>query len=174
MLETLKCGDEDLNHLTVGPWSTYLIDLIHHDLWPQMCLFSLLLHASVVNNPSKSLKMFENIFARTWPEVRLESFLFNVSFLLPSSHGRFRRERHREPREPSVCGTSSLLMHNVPIAGASERNCVLTCCVLVEQVSVAVGLAVFACTFLLVMILVINKCGQHSKFGIHRKSSYHA
>ncbi|TDH11406.1 hypothetical protein EPR50_G00060420 [Perca flavescens] len=37
-------------------------------------------------------------------------------------------------------------------------------------VSVAVGLAVFACTFLLIMILVINKCGQHSKFGIHRSS----
>lgn len=40
---------------------------------------------------------------------------------------------------------------------------------LFEQVSVAVGLALFACTFLLIMILVINKCGQHSKFGIHRK-----
>nr|XP_040020494.1 high affinity nerve growth factor receptor [Gasterosteus aculeatus aculeatus] len=37
-------------------------------------------------------------------------------------------------------------------------------------VFVAVGLAVFACTFLLVMILVINKCGQHPKFGIHRSS----
>ncbi|XP_023657196.2 high affinity nerve growth factor receptor isoform X1 [Paramormyrops kingsleyae] len=37
-------------------------------------------------------------------------------------------------------------------------------------VSVAVGLAVFACTFLLIMVLVINKCGQHSKFGIHRAS----
>lgn len=37
------------------------------------------------------------------------------------------------------------------------------------QVSVAVGLAVFACTFLLIMVLVINRCGQHSKFGIHRK-----
>jgi neurotrophic tyrosine kinase receptor type 1 len=37
------------------------------------------------------------------------------------------------------------------------------------QVSVAVGLAVFACTFLLIMVLVINKCGQQSKFGIHRK-----
>ncbi|XP_040900398.1 high affinity nerve growth factor receptor [Toxotes jaculatrix] len=37
-------------------------------------------------------------------------------------------------------------------------------------VSVAVGLAVFACTFLLIMVLVINKCGQHSKFGIHRSS----
>ncbi|XP_037532013.1 high affinity nerve growth factor receptor isoform X2 [Nematolebias whitei] len=37
-------------------------------------------------------------------------------------------------------------------------------------VSVAVGLAGFACTFLLVMILVINRCGQQSKFGIHRSS----
>ncbi|KAM3613743.1 uncharacterized protein V6R79_004588 [Siganus canaliculatus] len=37
-------------------------------------------------------------------------------------------------------------------------------------VSVAVGLAVFACTFLLIMILVIDKCGHHSKFGIHRSS----
>ncbi|KAM9353961.1 high affinity nerve growth factor receptor [Symphorus nematophorus] len=37
-------------------------------------------------------------------------------------------------------------------------------------VSVAVGLAVFACMFLLIMVLVINKCGQHSKFGIHRSS----
>ncbi|XP_051575181.1 high affinity nerve growth factor receptor-like [Myxocyprinus asiaticus] len=37
-------------------------------------------------------------------------------------------------------------------------------------VSVAVGLAVFACTFLLIMVVVINKWGQHSKFGIHRSS----
>uniref|UniRef100_A0A8C6KWP6 Tyrosine-protein kinase receptor n=1 Tax=Nothobranchius furzeri TaxID=105023 RepID=A0A8C6KWP6_NOTFU len=37
-------------------------------------------------------------------------------------------------------------------------------------VSVAVGLAVFACTFLLIVILVINKCGQKTKFGIHRSS----
>ncbi|XP_068616221.1 high affinity nerve growth factor receptor-like, partial [Brachionichthys hirsutus] len=37
-------------------------------------------------------------------------------------------------------------------------------------VSVAVGLAVFACAFLLIMVFVINKCGQHSKFGIHRSS----
>ncbi|XP_062841250.1 high affinity nerve growth factor receptor [Trichomycterus rosablanca] len=37
-------------------------------------------------------------------------------------------------------------------------------------VSVAVGLAVFACTFLIIMVLVVNKCGQNSKFGIHRSS----
>ncbi|KAK2845005.1 hypothetical protein Q5P01_011664 [Channa striata] len=37
-------------------------------------------------------------------------------------------------------------------------------------VSVAVGLAVFACTFFLIMVLVINKCGTRSKFGIHRSS----
>lgn len=41
--------------------------------------------------------------------------------------------------------------------------------VVFRQVSVAVGLAVFACTFLLIMILVVNRCGQQSKFGIHRK-----
>ncbi|XP_061573421.1 high affinity nerve growth factor receptor [Cololabis saira] len=37
-------------------------------------------------------------------------------------------------------------------------------------VSVAVGLALFACTFLLVTVLIVNKCGQQSKFGIHRSS----
>lgn len=36
----------------------------------------------------------------------------------------------------------------------------------------AVGLALFACTFLLIMVLIINKCGQHSKFGLHRKFSF--
>ncbi|MEE6491389.1 hypothetical protein FKM82_016200 [Ascaphus truei] len=35
-------------------------------------------------------------------------------------------------------------------------------------VSVAVGLAVFACIFLLVMLIVLNKCGRHSKFGNNR------
>ncbi|KAM9782530.1 high affinity nerve growth factor receptor [Neosynchiropus ocellatus] len=37
-------------------------------------------------------------------------------------------------------------------------------------VSVAVGLALFASVFLLVMIVVISKCGHHTKFGIHRSS----
>uniref|UniRef100_A0A673A886 Tyrosine-protein kinase receptor n=1 Tax=Sphaeramia orbicularis TaxID=375764 RepID=A0A673A886_9TELE len=37
-------------------------------------------------------------------------------------------------------------------------------------VSVAVGLAVLASSFLLIMVLVINRCGQHSKFGIPRSS----
>uniref|UniRef100_H3CY70 Tyrosine-protein kinase receptor n=1 Tax=Tetraodon nigroviridis TaxID=99883 RepID=H3CY70_TETNG len=40
-----------------------------------------------------------------------------------------------------------------------------------KKVFVAVGLALFACTFLLVMILIINKCGQHPKFGLHIGSS---
>ncbi|XP_066577676.1 high affinity nerve growth factor receptor isoform X2 [Amia ocellicauda] len=35
-------------------------------------------------------------------------------------------------------------------------------------VSVAVGLAVFACTFILILLVVLNKCGRQSKFGIHR------
>lgn len=39
----------------------------------------------------------------------------------------------------------------------------------VWQVSVAVGLAVFTCIFLLITVLIINKCGHQTKFGIHRK-----
>ncbi|XP_075396514.1 high affinity nerve growth factor receptor isoform X2 [Tenrec ecaudatus] len=35
-------------------------------------------------------------------------------------------------------------------------------------VSVAVGLAVFACLFLSTMLLVLNKCGRRNKFGINR------
>ncbi|NXP07332.1 NTRK1 factor, partial [Thinocorus orbignyianus] len=37
------------------------------------------------------------------------------------------------------------------------------CC---SQVSVAVALAVFACLFLSVMLILLNKCGRRSKFGI--------
>ncbi|CAM4621191.1 high affinity nerve growth factor receptor [Lepidochelys kempii] len=35
-------------------------------------------------------------------------------------------------------------------------------------VSVAVALAVFACLFLSIMLMVLNKCGRHSKFGMNR------
>ncbi|VTJ69248.1 Hypothetical predicted protein [Marmota monax] len=35
-------------------------------------------------------------------------------------------------------------------------------------VSVAVGLAVFACLFLSALLLVLNKCGRRNKFGINR------
>ncbi|EHH15361.1 hypothetical protein EGK_01437 [Macaca mulatta] len=35
-------------------------------------------------------------------------------------------------------------------------------------VSVAVGLAVFACLFLSMLLLVLNKCGRRNKFGINR------
>uniref|UniRef100_A0A3P9CI76 Tyrosine-protein kinase receptor n=1 Tax=Maylandia zebra TaxID=106582 RepID=A0A3P9CI76_9CICH len=37
----------------------------------------------------------------------------------------------------------------------------------VIPVYVAVGLGVFACKLLLIMVLVVYKCGHHSKFGIH-------
>ncbi|XP_030605825.1 high affinity nerve growth factor receptor isoform X2 [Archocentrus centrarchus] len=37
-------------------------------------------------------------------------------------------------------------------------------------VYVAAGLGVLACSLLLIMVLVIYRCGQHSKFGIHRSS----
>ncbi|NWH76505.1 NTRK1 factor, partial [Piaya cayana] len=38
-------------------------------------------------------------------------------------------------------------------------------------VSVAVALAVFACLFLSVMLIVLNKCGRRSKFGINRSAA---
>ncbi|EHB08315.1 High affinity nerve growth factor receptor, partial [Heterocephalus glaber] len=38
-------------------------------------------------------------------------------------------------------------------------------------VSVAVGLAVFACLFLSALLLVLNKCGQRNKFGINRPAA---
>ncbi|XP_053134998.1 high affinity nerve growth factor receptor [Hemicordylus capensis] len=37
-------------------------------------------------------------------------------------------------------------------------------------ITVAVVLAVCACIFLSVMLIVLNKCGQHSKFGINRSA----
>ncbi|XP_068271414.1 high affinity nerve growth factor receptor [Nyctibius grandis] len=37
-------------------------------------------------------------------------------------------------------------------------------------ISVAVALAVFACLFLSFMLLVLNKCGRRSKFGINRSA----
>lgn len=39
-----------------------------------------------------------------------------------------------------------------------------------QQVSVAVALAVFACLSLSVMLILLNKCGRRSKFGINRES----
>uniref|UniRef100_A0A6I8P902 Tyrosine-protein kinase receptor n=1 Tax=Ornithorhynchus anatinus TaxID=9258 RepID=A0A6I8P902_ORNAN len=38
-------------------------------------------------------------------------------------------------------------------------------------VSVAVGLAVFACVFLSGLLLTLNKCGRRSKFGFHRPAA---
>ncbi|KAL8184919.1 UNVERIFIED_CONTAM: High affinity nerve growth factor receptor [Gekko kuhli] len=37
-------------------------------------------------------------------------------------------------------------------------------------ISVAVVLAVCACIFLSIMLIVLNKCGQHSKFGMNRSA----
>lgn len=37
------------------------------------------------------------------------------------------------------------------------------------QVSVAVGLAIFACLFLSTLFLVLSKCGRRNKFGINRE-----
>uniref|UniRef100_F7D2D8 Tyrosine-protein kinase receptor n=1 Tax=Monodelphis domestica TaxID=13616 RepID=F7D2D8_MONDO len=43
--------------------------------------------------------------------------------------------------------------------------------ILLYQVSVAVGLAVFACLFLSVLLILLNKCGRRSKFGINRPAA---
>ena len=42
------------------------------------------------------------------------------------------------------------------------------------QVSVAVGLAVFACLLLSAFFLVLNKCGRRNKFGINREWGCHS
>uniref|UniRef100_A0A8C0IXS8 Tyrosine-protein kinase receptor n=1 Tax=Chelonoidis abingdonii TaxID=106734 RepID=A0A8C0IXS8_CHEAB len=61
------------------------------------------------------------------------------------------------PEEPIV-GTPRLPSGPVDRAASSPSL----------QVSVAVALAVFACLFLSIMLIVLNKCGRHSKFGINR------
>ncbi|NXU07546.1 NTRK1 factor, partial [Buphagus erythrorhynchus] len=54
-----------------------------------------------------------------------------------------------------------------PIPGRCQMGAAwpCPCC---HQVSVAVALAVFACLSLSVMLILLNKCGRRSKFGINR------
>ncbi|KAJ3597393.1 hypothetical protein NHX12_000920 [Muraenolepis orangiensis] len=67
-----------------------------------------------------------------------------------------------EPFDPEGIIPVPTNKSNKPVTASNESR--------VFVVSVAVGLAVFACAFLLIMLIVINRCGQHSKFGIHRSS----
>lgn len=42
-----------------------------------------------------------------------------------------------------------------------------------SQVSIAVGLAAFACVLLVVLFIMINKYGRRSKFGMKGKWDFH-
>ncbi|CAL8247705.1 unnamed protein product [Lota lota] len=67
-----------------------------------------------------------------------------------------------EPYDPEGIIPVPTNKSNKPVTASKESRMFV--------ISVAVGLAVFACAFLLILLVVINRCGQHSKFGIHRSS----
>ncbi|XP_074785056.1 high affinity nerve growth factor receptor [Athene noctua] len=69
------------------------------------------------------------------------------------------------PEEPIPVSLSPLGTRNSSLEGPVETTDEHTL-----GVSVAVALAVFACLFLSVMLLVLNKCGRRSKFGINRSA----
>ncbi|XP_014816739.1 PREDICTED: high affinity nerve growth factor receptor, partial [Calidris pugnax] len=66
------------------------------------------------------------------------------------------------PEEPIPVSLSPLGTRNISLEGPVETTDDHT-----FGVSVAVALAVFACFFLSVMLIVLNKCGRRSKFGIN-------
>ncbi|XP_071583010.1 LOW QUALITY PROTEIN: insulin receptor-related protein-like [Heliangelus exortis] len=68
------------------------------------------------------------------------------------------------PEEP-VPGPSNHSLEG-PVE-TTEEHTPCPCC---PQISVAVALAVFACLFLSLMLIVLNKCGHHSKFSINRSA----
>ncbi|XP_034612853.1 high affinity nerve growth factor receptor [Trachemys scripta elegans] len=67
------------------------------------------------------------------------------------------------PEEPIVVSLPPVGKGNSTLDGPVETSEEHT-----FGVSVAVALAVFACLFLSIMLIVLNKCGRHSKFGINR------
>ncbi|NXI61170.1 NTRK1 factor, partial [Anseranas semipalmata] len=69
------------------------------------------------------------------------------------------------PEEPIPVSLSPLGTRNSSLEGPVETMDEHT-----FGVSVAVVLAVFACLFLSVMLIVLNKCGRRSKFGINRSA----
>ncbi|NXW45144.1 NTRK1 factor, partial [Nyctiprogne leucopyga] len=69
------------------------------------------------------------------------------------------------PEEPIPVSLSPLGTRNISLEGPVETTDEHT-----FGVSVAVVLAVFACLFLSVMLIMLNKCGRRSKFGINRSA----
>ncbi|XP_043935738.1 high affinity nerve growth factor receptor [Protopterus annectens] len=69
------------------------------------------------------------------------------------------------PEEPVVVSLSPVVGKNNSMNGPTERAEEHT-----FGVSIAVGLAVFACIFLSLMLILLNKCGRQSKFVMNRTS----
>ncbi|XP_009278480.2 PREDICTED: high affinity nerve growth factor receptor, partial [Aptenodytes forsteri] len=90
----------------------------------------------------------------------------SLGFAARSIQGRFMENPFSfSPEEPIPVSLSPLGTRNSSLEGPVETTDEHT-----FGVSVAVALAVFACLFLSVMLIVLNKCGRRSKFGINRES----
>ncbi|KFM01111.1 hypothetical protein AS27_09186, partial [Aptenodytes forsteri] len=90
----------------------------------------------------------------------------SLGFAARSIQGRFMENPFSfSPEEPIPVSLSPLGTRNSSLEGPVETTDEHT-----FGVSVAVALAVFACLFLSVMLIVLNKCGRRSKFGINPMS----
>ncbi|XP_061875964.1 high affinity nerve growth factor receptor [Colius striatus] len=89
-----------------------------------------------------------------------------LGFASRSVQGRFMENPFSfSPEEPIPVSLSPLGTRNSSLEGPVETTDEHT-----FGVSVAVALAVFACLFLSIMLIVLNKCGRQSKFGINRSA----
>ncbi|XP_040433952.1 high affinity nerve growth factor receptor isoform X1 [Falco naumanni] len=89
-----------------------------------------------------------------------------LGFAARSIQGRFMENPFSfSPEEPIPVSLSPLGTRNSSLEGPVETTDEHT-----FGVSVAVALAVFACLFLSIMLIVLNKCGRRSKFGINRSA----
>ncbi|XP_029879908.1 high affinity nerve growth factor receptor isoform X2 [Aquila chrysaetos chrysaetos] len=83
-----------------------------------------------------------------------------LGFATRSIQGRFMENPFSFSPEEPIPGTRNSSLEG-PVETTDEH---------MFGVSVAVALAVFACLFLSVMLIVLNKCGRRSKFGINRSA----
>ncbi|KAF1500328.1 hypothetical protein FQV19_0015598, partial [Eudyptula minor] len=84
----------------------------------------------------------------------------SLGFAARSVQGRFMENPFSFSPEEPIPGTRNSSLEG-PVETTDEHT---------FGVSVAVALAVFACLFLSVMLIVLNKCGRRSKFGINRSA----
>ncbi|NWZ58575.1 NTRK1 factor, partial [Haliaeetus albicilla] len=83
-----------------------------------------------------------------------------LGFATRSIQGRFMENPFSFSPEEPIPGTRNSSLEG-PVETTDEHT---------FGVSVAVALAVFACLFLSIMLIVLNKCGRRSKFGINRSA----